>query len=178
MELDKLFLERRSMRSYDETKQVSNETIEELLKAAKLSPSWKNSQTARYYVVSSPEKLEKVRSMGLPEFNQKNSKGAVLLVTTYVKNIAGFMPDGSANNEVGNGWGAYDLGIQAGYLVLKAKDMGLDTLIMGIRNAEALRAELNIPESEEVMAVISLGYGNGKAVLYDRKPLEETVKFF
>lgn len=44
------------------------------------------------------------------------------------------------------------------YLILKARAMGFDTLIMGMRDADALRSLFSIPEDEAVMAVIAIGY--------------------
>ncbi len=165
------------MRAYDETKKVTKEQVEELIKAAQLAPTWKNLQPGRYYAVLSDEALERVRKEGLPEFNQNNSKGAALIITTYVKGVSGFMGEEPAN-ELGDAWGAYDLGLQNAYLVLKAADLGLDTLIMGIRNADSLKKELDIPENEEVASVIAVGYRAKEPVLNPRKELSEIAKFF
>lgn len=178
MEFDKLIQERRSVRSYDAQKKVTEEQITELIRAMQLAPTWKNFQPGRYYAVLDGEKLEQVRTGCLPEFNQKNCEGAALIVTTFQLNRSGFNKEGTADNEVGNFWGAYDLGLQNAYLVLKAADMGLDTLIMGIRDGEALKKELEIPENEEVMSVIAVGYGNGQKVLHPRKELEKILKVF
>ena len=63
----------------------------------------------------------------------------------------------------GNGndyWGAYDLGLQNSYLILKAKELGYDTLIMGLRDEEKLRAYFNIPEDEIMLPVIAIGKAN------------------
>ena len=151
MEFNQTVMARRSLRAYEEGKTVEK---------AQMAPSWKNSQTGRYYVVMSPEMLEKVRKDCLPEFNQKNSANApALIITAFEKTRSGFTREGVAENEVGEGWGCYDLGLQNENLVLKAKDMGLDTLIMGIRNSEKLREYLEIPASQEVVSVIAVGYG-------------------
>ena len=48
-------------------------------------------------------------------------------------------------------------GLQNENLVLKAVDLGLSTLIMGLREADRLREILNIPESETIVAVIAVG---------------------
>ena len=61
MELDAVLRERRSMRKYQPDRKVSREQVEEILKAATLAPSWKNSQTARYYVCRLPRYLTKPR---------------------------------------------------------------------------------------------------------------------
>ena len=83
-----------------------------------------------------------------------------------------------ATNEIGDGWGAYDCGLSNCYLVLKARAMGFDTLIMGMRDAEGLRKLFDIPESEAVMAVISLGYRDSEPTRPERRPFGEIVKFF
>lgn len=140
MELQTAFETRRSIRHYDAEKKVTKEQVETLIKAASLAPSWKNTQTSRYYCVLSEDKVAEFSQKCLPEFNQKNSEGAALVVTTFVKNCVGFdRLSGEPVNECANGWGYYDLGLQNENFVLKAKESGLDTLIMGIRDGEAIR---------------------------------------
>lgn len=80
MEFNQTVMARRSLRAYEEGKTVEKAQIEELIRFAQMAPSWKNSQTGRYYVVMSPEMLEKVRKDCLPEFNQKNSANAPALL--------------------------------------------------------------------------------------------------
>jgi len=79
---------------------------------------------------------------------------------------------------VGNGWGAYDNGLSNCYLILKARAMGFDTLIMGMRDSDTLRSIFGIPAEETVMAVISLGYRNGEPRQPEHRPFDEVVKFF
>ena len=95
-----------------------------------------------------------------------------------MKTRAGFNRDGVAENELGDEWGAYDLGLQNANLILKARELGLDTLIMGIRDGEALRKELNIPESQEVVSVISVGYRDIEPAMPKRKEMEQIATFF
>ena len=177
MDFNELVQRRRSVRSYLPGKSLEPSVIEEILKTTQLAPSWKNSETGRYYVAASPEKLEAAQAC-LPTFNQNSSKNAVaLIVTTFVRGVSGFTA-GAADNELGDGWGAYDLGLQNAYLVLKASELGLDTLIMGLRDADGLRKLLDIPETEEVAAVLALGYRDGEPVFRPRKALDEIVKIF
>ena len=61
MEFNQTLMARRSLRAYEEGKTVEKAQIEELIRFAQMAPSWKNSQTGRYYVVMSPEMLEKVK---------------------------------------------------------------------------------------------------------------------
>lgn len=174
MELMELTKSRRSVRAYEAGREVTGEMIVELMQTVQLAPTWKNSQTGRYYAAITPEKIEAVRAC-LPAFNQKSSANAALVVTTFVKGVAGHT-QGQPDNELGDQWGAYDLGLQNAYLVLKARDMGLDTLIMGLRDADALRALLDIPAEEQVAAVIALGWRDGEPVFRPRKELSEICK--
>lgn len=55
--------------------------------------------------------------------------------------------------------------------------MGLDTVILGLRDADALRKALNIPETEDVGAVIAVGYRTADVPAPKRKAPEEIVTF-
>ena len=84
-------------------------------------------------------------------------EGQVFYATnTCPKGLSGFA-GGQALNELGDMWGAYDAGLASSYFVLAAKNHGWDTLIMGIRDAEAIRRIMSVPEGEVVTAVIALG---------------------
>lgn len=173
MEFMTLTETRRSVRVY-KPGTVSREQIEELIETTLQAPSWKNSETGRYYAAVTPEAVEQVKNC-LPVGNQRKSENAsALIVTTFVKNIAGHT-DGKPDNEAGNEWGAYDLGLQAAYLILKAREMGLDTLIMGLRDADGLRQAMEIPDTEEIMAVIALGYRDTDPSAPKRKAVEEVL---
>lgn len=60
MELQDVMEKRRSIRKYQK-KEVAKELIEQIIEAAILAPTWKNSQTGRYHVITSQEMLEKVK---------------------------------------------------------------------------------------------------------------------
>ena len=178
MDFQELIRERRSVRGYL-AKTVPHDVIMQVLKEAQQAPSWKDFQPARCYVAESPAMIAKLSEEGLPSFNRKSSEHAALIVTTYVRDLSGYT-DGMPDNEVGNGWGAYDLGLHDAYLVLAAKNAGLDTLIMGIRDETAIRKSLSIPEEETIMSVIALGYRDEekKVIIRSRKELEEVTKYF
>ena len=176
MEFRELITARRSIRKYEAS--ITPEDLAAILRAAQQAPSWKNQQTARCYVLETPEVLETLRDAALPGFNKNSSANAALIVTTFVKGIVGFGPDGQPVDDIGNGWGIYDLGLHDAYLILAAKDLGYDTLIMGLRDVDLLRDKLNIPENEELISVIAVGKSDAAPATPPRKPLEETVKFF
>ncbi len=177
MEFQSVLEARRSIRAFDGSKSVTKDQIDQMVEAAILAPSWKNSQTARYYCLLEGEKRDAFASECLPEFNQNSAKGAALVVTTFVHSRSGFDRQGNPDNECGNGWGYYDLGMHNENFILKAKEIGLDTLVMGIRDGEAIRSFLDIPESETVVSVIAVGYRAIDPEKPKRKASEDILKF-
>lgn len=173
---DEVLTTRRSVRSYDATKKISEVEVRELLEAVQEAPSWANLQPTHYYVAITPEKVAAVQD--LVGGNKSRIKEApVLIVSTFERGKSGFF-QGNPANEVGDGWGAYDNGLSNCYLVLKARAMGFDTLIMGMREANKLRQLFAIPESETIMAVISLGYRKGEPIQPRHRSFDNIVKFY
>ena len=173
---DEVLASRRSIRSYDATKKISENEVRELLKATQEAPSWANMQPTKYYVAISEEKVAAVQDM--VGGNKERIKNApVLIVSTFEQGKSGFF-NGEATNEIGEGWGAYDNGLSNCYLIMKARAMGFDTLIMGMRDSEKLRNCFNIPENETIMAVIALGYRAAEPNQPIHRELDEVVKFF
>ena len=178
MEFQKLIEERRTVRKYSPEGRITKEDLLTVIRAAQEATSWKNSQTGRYYCVMSEEMVEKISRECLPEMNQPKAENASLIVTTFVHNRSGFQKDGTPDNELGNGWGCYDLGLQNENLVLKACELGYGTVIMGIRNGDKIREILSIPETETVVAVIAIGKAAEEPARPKRKETADIVKFY
>lgn len=174
--LDDLFLTRRSIRNYEPGRSISEAQVRELLSAAQNAPSWANQQPSKYYVAISPEKQAAVLEM-IGGNKDRVANAPVMIVSTFEKGKSGFFR-GMPANDAGDFWGAYDNGLSNAYLVLKARDMGFDTLIMGMRESDRLRALFNIPENEMILAVIALGYRAEEPNMPVHRPLDEVVKIF
>ena len=157
MEFQNLIEKRRSVRKYVERNTVTKDEILSMIKAAQEAPSWKNSQTGRYYCIMDEKNVEQFRRECLPEMNAGKCENAVLLVSTFVHNRAGFQKDGTADNEIGNGWGCYDLGLQNENLIF--------------------REFCSVPETETVVGVIAVGVPGEEPGRPKRKDTEEIVKF-
>lgn len=171
---DEVLATRRSVRSYDASKSISEAEVRELLTAVQEAPSWANTQPTRYYVALSAEKREAL--LGLIGANrQRVAEAPVLIVSAFERGLSGFF-NGEPTDATGDLWGAHDNGLSDSYLVLKARAMGFDTLIMGLRDADGIRALFDIPASQTVMAVIALGYRASEPQRPDRKPLDAVVK--
>ena len=85
MEFQKVLETRRSVRKYDPNVSVTREQMEELIRAAQEAPSWKNSQTGRYYCVLSEEIADKIRETCLPQArNAEKSKHASPSISDFI----------------------------------------------------------------------------------------------
>lgn len=173
MELDEVLNKRKSTRRQYLSKKVDDNVIRQVIEAAILAPSWKNSQVTRYYIAKSKEALQQVKN-ALPEFNQENvGQAPVLIVSTIVLNRSGYNKDGTPTNELGNGWGYYDCGMHNMNLLLKATELGLSTLVMGIRDEQKIKEIFAIPDNQSVVSVIALGYSDMEIERPQRKTFED-----
>ena len=174
--LDEVFASRRSVRAYEPGRTISEAQIRELFAATQNAPSWANMQPTKYYVALSQEKHDAVLEM-IGGNKDRVVNACAFIVSTFEKGKSGFFR-GMPANDAGEFWGAYDNGLSNAYFVLKARAMGFDTLIMGMREADKLRELFEIPEEEAVMAVIALGYRAQEPNTPAHRPLDEIVKFF
>ena len=113
---DEVLTSRRSVRSYDATKKISEVEVRTLLTAVQDAPSWANQQPTKYYVAISPEKIAAVQNL-VGANKERIAAAPVLIVSTYERGKSGFF-QGQATNEIGDGWGAYDNGLSNCYLIL------------------------------------------------------------
>ena len=134
-------------------------------------------RSVRKYVASEiSEAKGRLWDEALPSFNMASTANAAALVAvTFRKGESGYMGT-TAANELGEMWGAYDCGLASAYFVLAAKNHGWDSLILGIRDAEKIKAIMGIPDDEVVTAVIALGKAAGTAAKPMRKPVREVLK--
>ena len=63
-------------------------------------------------------------------------------------------------------------------MILKARELGYDTLIMGLKNNAVIRKEFGIPDEEEIMSVIAVGKRNVEPTKPQRKDIFEVLKLF
>ena len=152
-------LTRRSVRKFQETP-VPHEQLEEIIALASYAPSWKNTQIARYIAIEDPAVQQEIMErFCLPGSNNPNIiRSAPLLVAqTFIKNRCGFERDGTCSTDRGEGWQYYDCGIAAQTFCLAAHELGLGTVIMGVFDRIGLQQYLQIPEDQELMALIAVG---------------------
>lgn len=175
MELQNCIETRRSIRNFNSTP-VSNEAVKELVNAAKFAPSWKNTQVTRYYAIKSKDIKEQLIN-ALPEFNHTAAATApVVIVSSVVKSRSGYNRDGGFDSPKGKGWQMYDCGCSNMLFTLKANELGLGTVIMGLYDEEKIGAIINLPETEEIISVIALGYYDEVPAMPSRKDTDVLLK--
>lgn len=172
MELNKAINERRSIRRYAKV-QIPLEHIEKMIKSAQMAPSWKNSQTARFYVAHTDSAIEEMRDC-LASFNKERTENVgAFVVTTVVKGISGYV--NGEPTHLGNGFECFDNGLSVQNLLLTATELGYGSLIMGLYKPEKIKALFQIPDSEDVVVVIALGKADVNPDTPPRLPLEQIL---
>ncbi|UTC44622.1 nitroreductase family protein [Treponema sp. OMZ 857] len=175
MDLQTCMEQRRSVRKYT-NQPVPRELVREIIQAAILAPSWKNSQVSRYYVAEG--NAEKELAKCLADFNRQSVQNApVLIVSTVVNKRSGFTRNGEYETHLKGGFQYYDHGMQAMNLCLKAHELGLATLIMGIYDEAAIRKFFNIDENQIIVAVIAVGYAAEEPPMPKRKTVDDITVF-
>lgn len=171
---------RRTVRKFTDTP-VSREIITEIINAAAYAPSWKNSRTPRWYVVTDRALIHKLAQEAT--FGFEHNKGIIegcscLIVQSAVKCRAGYERDGSFTTDKGDSWEMYDGGIAAQTLCLAAHAAGLGTVIMGIVDDKKMEELLLVPETERVLAAIAIGYPAETPAAPPKYKAEDITKFF
>ena len=169
MEFKEVIKNRYSCKKYCD-KQVETEKLEAILKAGRLAPTAKNLQEQHVYVIQSAEGLAKIDAVTPCRYG-----APTVLVVAFDKNNVFTYPGGMRDS------GVEDATIVATHMVLAAADEGVDSCWINFLDPEKLAKELGLPENEEVLMVMDLGYaaeGAGPLPNHEsRKELSETVTY-
>ena len=111
-------------------------------------------------------------------FNQKTTHGApALVVLTMIKGRSGYERDGSFSTPLATHWQSFDAGIAAQTFCLSAHALGLGTVIMGIYDPAEVAKVVEIPEGQEVAALIALGHPAQDPQAPARKDVDTLLRF-
>ena len=165
---------RQSCRSYDAAKEVEQEKLDAILRAAQLAPSACNGQPYKITVCkgdAAKAVAAACAGMGMNKFAAQAPVQLVLSEMPYVKSAA----VGAKLKK--NDYRSIDIGIVAAYITAEAAAQGLGTCVLGWLDDSKIRdiCDLEYP----VRLVITLGYtGDGdKLRTKKRKDLEELVAY-
>ena len=169
MEFKEVIKSRYSCKKFSE-RQVEADKLESILNSGRLAPTAKNLQEQHIYVIQSPEALAKIDTVTPCRYGAPT----VLVVAFDSKNVFTY-PGGKRDS------GVEDATIVATHMILAAADEGIDSCWINFLDPEKLAEALGLPENEEVLMVMDLGYaaeGAGPLPNHsNRKPLDETVTY-
>ena len=103
---------RRSIRKFQPTP-VSPDTIRAIVAVAAYAPSWKNSQTTRYTLLTKREEIDRVAdecTMGFQKNIDTLHGAPALVVLTTVNGRSGYERDGSFSTSKETHWQSFDAG--------------------------------------------------------------------
>lgn len=169
---------RRSIRKFTE-QPIDRSLLAEIIETASYSPSWKNTQIARYIAVEGElkDRIADECTSAYPN-NGAIIKGApMLIVITFIKNRCGYERDGSFTTAKGASWQMFDAGIASQSFCLAAYEQGIGSVIQGIFDDEKVGQLLNLPEDREVAALIPIGYPAEEPAAPRRKPVDDLLSY-
>lgn len=170
---------RRSVRSFLQ-KPIPHEVFNEIISAAAFAPSWKNTQIARYIIIEDRKVIDGLAEKAVLGFSFNSStmkNSAALVLVTMVNGRSGFEKDGSYSTPKGSGWEMFDAGIASQTFCLAAHAHGVGTVIMGIFDENEVAKLVNIPDGQQLAAIICAGYPNQPSATPKRKATEELVSY-
>lgn len=169
MDFTKVIKERYSCKKFDGRK-ISKEQLDAILEAGRVAPSAKNLQEYHIYVAQSDEALSKIDEVTPCRYN-----AGTVLVVAFDKNNVFTYPGGKRDS------GIEDATIVATHLTLAAYNEGVDSCWLNNFDPEALKESLGLPENEEILMLLDLGFAaEGAGPLpnhFSRKELTETVSY-
>ncbi len=168
---------RRSIREFT-NKKIEHSLLESIVSAASYSPSWKNTQITRYIAIEDTSIIQKIADDFTPEFNANIVRQVpTLIAVTYVKGRCGFERDGSFSTKKEDRWQMFDVGIACQTFCLAAHEAGLGTVIMGIWDEDGITELLDIPQTQELAALIAIGYPACSPEAPRRKSTDELITY-
>lgn len=168
MELMEAIRKRRSIRRY-KPDPVTKEDIEYVLEAARLAPSWANTQCWHFVVATEEDVKQRVAQAGVEWGTSWIAKAPVIIVACADPAKPG--NKGDITNYL------VDIGIAMEHLILAATDRGLGTCWIGGFFEDRVKEALGIPENIRVVASTPLGYPDGSPVVVGRKSLKEIISY-
>ena len=168
---------RRSIRQFTD-QAVSRDLLEEIIATASYAPSWKNTQITRYTAVTGAlkDKLSQLTSV-FPGNTSRMESAPMVVAISVVKGRCGYERDGSFSTVKGDGWQMFDAGVPSEAFCLAAYEQGLGTVIMGLYDEEDIVKLLEIPENQELVALIAIGYPDQSPEAPKRKAVTDLLSY-
>lgn len=146
MEFTQVVENRYSCKNFSGRK-VEAEKLQAILEAGRVAPTAKNLQEQRVYVVQSEEGLKKIDAVTPCRYG-----APTCLVVAFDKNHVFTYPGEKRDS------GVEDASIVATHMMLAAANAGVDSCWLNFFDPDKAAKELGLPENEEVLMILDLGY--------------------
>ena len=160
---------RRSVRKYDSSIEVNDETIRELLDAARQAPSWKNMQCWRFLVLRDEEKKKQ-----LAESLHQGNPAVKALTDAPAVIVACGDPEASGRID-DKEYYLLDTGLAVQQLMLAAHARGLGTCWVAFFDETKAREACNVPPEYKIVAITPLGVPAKESRPTPRMELDDMV---
>ena len=167
---------RKSIRAYKNTP-VDDKTLSTVLEAARLAPSWANTQTWRFIVINDRDIKAKLIETSLRVGNrgfEALRQAPIAIAACAEMNRAGCR-DGQPVTDKAGYWFMFDVALAMQNLVLVAESLGLGTVYLGGFDAQKAGEILGVPAGYCVVAITPLGYPDEQPEAKPRKELSEII---
>lgn len=168
MDFTQVIKDRYSCKKYDTTRVISEEQLNAILEAGRVAPTAKNLQEQHIYVAQSEKALTVIDKHTPCRYG-----ATTVLVVAWDKNNVYTYPSGTRES------GVEDATIVATHMILAAANAGVDSCWVNCFYPENLAKELGLPENEEILMLMDLGFAaEGAEPLanhFSRKPINETT---
>ena len=196
MTLNRAMYNCRAMRRL-ESREVPEADLIQLIDAANQAPSGSNSQNARWIVVRDASQKQKLADLNRkhaepyiapqranpPNEKHKRLVDAVVWQMNHMHEIPALIVACFDYPEKVEGLGVYRSagsvwpGIQNLLLTARSLGLGAAPTTLALRDQDAVRDVLNLPETFAALCLIPVGYPKGKFGPVSRKPVADVMRF-
>ena len=170
MELSEAITKRRSIRAF-KLQDVTYETVEKLIDAARHAPSAGNVQPWAFLIARN---LETKKKLAGAAFNQAFVEDAPVVIVVCADENRSSMRYGRRGKML---YCIQDTAAATQNILLTAYSLGLGTCWVGAFNEEVVKKALHAPEGIRPVAVIPVGYPNRIPSQRNRIPLNQIIHY-
>lgn len=170
MDLLKLFNERYSERSFSSEK-IEDEKLDKILEAGRISPTAKNNQPQRFFVIKSNEGLEKAKNI-----TPKPLDAPIIILFCYDKTVVWQNPNDKVFENYNSG--EQDCSIAATQMMYLAQSMGIHSLWIRGYDSSKIFDNFDITENMVPVFMLALGYPSKDAKPSSRHFERNDIDYF
>ncbi len=185
MDFGEIVKRRRSVRSYDTSREIDDDTLKEIFELVKYSPSSYNLQPWEFIVVRDKSNKKRLRGCAQDQPHVEEASAIVIVLgNTDARDYAGEIADDrmkkgtmdaakrerfeaavarlAENRTSAKPWTIRSTSLAAMTLMLAAGNFGIASCPMEGFDQESVKLNFKIPDKYEVIMLIALGYQHGE----------------